>query len=229
MAQAANTVRVTRSDPVFKFDELSDSAKEKAREWFRTDYPDHDWWDGVYEDAERCAKFLGIEMGRKAQAKTPTIYFSGFWSQGDGACFEGTYNYPEFDSVERSPTQMIRGYAPKDAELHRIADELEELQAQQAVLCPGSRITAHMKHRGHYYHSGCMEVTFGIDAFGRDDFDAELDASIDQRLTQAMRDFADWIYSQLEKEHDWLTADEQVDESISANEYTFDEDGNREG
>ncbi len=43
-----------------------------------------------------------------------------------------------------------------------------------------------------------------------------------------MRDYADWIYSTLQKEYYWRMEDEQVDESILANEYTFDEDGNRE-
>jgi hypothetical protein len=38
-----------------------------------------------------------------------------------------------------------------------------------------------------------------------------------------------WVYRRLEAEYNWLQADEQVDESIRCNEYTFDEDGNREG
>jgi hypothetical protein len=42
-----------------------------------------------------------------------------------------------------------------------------------------------------------------------------------------MRDFADWIYSQLEKEYEWQNADEQVDDTIRANAYEFDEDGAR--
>jgi hypothetical protein len=235
-------VKVTRSEPVYKFDELSDSAKEKAREWFREASLHDEWWDSVYEDAVQCGKVLGIEIehstptGRvpsPGSTGRPVIYFSGFWSQGDGACFEGSYSYPEFDTVERSPVKLIREHAPKDAELHRIADELEELQAKQAVLCPGTRITATMNHRGQYSHSGSMDVFFGMEAFSRDlgslvrlGLD---DDSIDQRLTRAMRDFADWIYRQLEKEHEWLNADAQVDESITANEYTFDEDGNTAG
>ena len=36
---------------VYQFPELSDAAKEKAREWYRTDHPDWEWWDGVYEIA----------------------------------------------------------------------------------------------------------------------------------------------------------------------------------
>lgn len=40
-----------------------------------------------------------------------------------------------------------------------------------------------------------------------------------------MRAFADWIYRQLETEYDYQNSDEQVDESIIANEYEFTEEG----
>ena len=36
---------------VYQFDELSDSAKEKARDWYRLGAMDYEWWDYVYEDA----------------------------------------------------------------------------------------------------------------------------------------------------------------------------------
>ena len=42
-----------------------------------------------------------------------------------------------------------------------------------------------------------------------------------------MRDFADCIYKQLETENDWRNADEQVDETLRANEYEFTEEGER--
>jgi hypothetical protein len=44
-------------------------------------------------------------------------------------------------------------------------------------------------------------------------------------IRDELRAFADWIYSQLENEYDYIQADEQVDESIRANEYEFTADG----
>lgn len=38
---------------VYVFDELSESAKEKAREWFREGVRDDDWYEVTYEDASR--------------------------------------------------------------------------------------------------------------------------------------------------------------------------------
>lgn len=43
----------TVTTKIYKFDELSESAKEKAREWFRQGALDYDWWDFIYEDAAR--------------------------------------------------------------------------------------------------------------------------------------------------------------------------------
>ena len=46
-------------------------------------------------------------------------------------------------------------------------------------------------------------------------------------VTQCLRDFADWIYSQLEKAYDWENSDEQIAETILCNEYEFTEDGDK--
>ena len=37
---------------VYQFSELSEQAKEGARQWYREGALDHDWWDHVYEDAK---------------------------------------------------------------------------------------------------------------------------------------------------------------------------------
>src|SRR3546814_12894488 len=35
---------------VFTFDELTDAAKERAREWYRISNLDYEWWDCTYDD-----------------------------------------------------------------------------------------------------------------------------------------------------------------------------------
>lgn len=37
---------------IYKFNELDDKAKEKARDWYRDGGFDYDWWDCLYDDAE---------------------------------------------------------------------------------------------------------------------------------------------------------------------------------
>ena len=202
---------------VFQYDELDDRAKERAREWYsRHVFEDSYDWEFVYEDAANVAEILGIDLRQRrvqlmggGHRYEPSIYFSGFWSQGDGACFEGTCRYA------KGATKKIRAYAPQDKELHRIADELQAVQRKHFY-----HLIASMNHRGHYCHSGCMsvEVEHNEDRY-RDIGDAEDD------IRQLMRDFADWIYGRLSDEYDYQTSDEAVEEAIRANEYEFDENG----
>lgn len=79
---------------VYKFDELSDSAKEKAREWFRgTDCQDfHDvHGESVIEDFCEIAGHLGFDIS------ADDVEWSGFSSQGDGASFTGVFTLSDMN------------------------------------------------------------------------------------------------------------------------------------
>lgn len=195
---------------VYTYNELDDAAKAKARAWYAgLVFSDSSDWDVVFEDAVRMAEILGIDIDTRRDHGGPTIYFSGFWSQGDGACFEGSYRY------KKGAAKAIRKEAPEDKELHRIADALQDIQRRHFY-----KLRATASHSGRYSHSGCMSVDVEhYDDRYRDISDAE------GEVTQLMRDFADWIYAQLEKGYNYLTSDEQVAESIIINEYEFTEDG----
>lgn len=197
---------------VYKFSELSDRAKERARDWFRQGDLDYDWWEFIYEDAAHIADLLGIDLRTKRVKLMngdvrydPCIFFSGFCSQGDGACWEGTYSY------KRGSVKAVKEYAPQDRELHRIAECLFDIQRKRFY-----RVTASVKHRGHYYHSGCMDIDVDMDIN---------DTGVADDVRQLLCDFADWIYKQLNSEYDYRMSDEAVDEGIEANEYEFNEDG----
>lgn len=50
---------------VYKFTELDDRAKEKARDWYREHALDYDWWEYLYEDAKGIGlKIMGFDLGR---------------------------------------------------------------------------------------------------------------------------------------------------------------------
>jgi len=201
---------------VYQFTELSESAKETALSWFREGVTDFEWHEYIFEDFERIAGILGVELkqmaGKTMEGGTnyhPAIYFSGFCSQGDGACFAGGYEYA------KESCKKIKEYAPKDTELHRIADELRKAQSRVFYQAGASIV-----HRGHYQHSGCMDIS--ID-YG-DNYSQSMGP--DEDITQALRDLADWLYSMLEREYTHLTSDESCKEGIEANQYEFDESGN---
>ena len=57
----------------------------------------------------------------------------------------------------------------------------------------------------------------------------DMTGDAEEIIVEAMRDLARWLYRQLEREHDYLSSDEVVDETIAANDYTFTETGHRLG
>ena len=190
---------ITTHTKVYEFKELGDEAKEAARQWWRELSQHDEWWEYVYEDAKTIGSLMGIDID--------AIYFSGFWSQGDGAQFKGSYSY------SKGSVAKIKAHAPKDEELHRIAEELYKFQ-RRFFYTAEARITTN----GHYSHSGCTCIDAG-------DQHGDLNSADEIELTVMLRDFMDWIYKQLELEHDWLNADEQVDENIRSNDYQFTENG----
>jgi hypothetical protein len=212
---------IVTEQTAYKFDELSDKAKEKARDWYRGHIETGDY-DAVIEDAVTIAGILGIDLAPRNQRciltgpnprewvdNSPSIFWSGFSSQGDGASFDGRYSYA------KGCARAIRRHAPLDTELHRIADELRDLQRPNMY-----RLTATSKVSGHYSHSGCMNVAVDDGEFRQTGW-----LEIEEKLTRLMRDFADWIYRQLDKENTWLYSDEHVDESIECNDYEFTSEG----
>ncbi|MCK5610705.1 antitoxin of toxin-antitoxin stability system [Candidatus Pacearchaeota archaeon] len=193
---------------VFKFDELSEEAQQTAIEKLYDLNVDHDWWD--FEDAKQAAARMGIEID--------DIYFSGFSSQGDGACFEGSYSY------QNGGIKAIKDYAPQDERLHQIAQGLQDIQRKSFY-----GLSATVKHSGHYYHEYCTNISVSECRTLRDGCGSEDYASVadNEAITEALRDFMRWIYKQLEKEYDYLTSEEAIKESIKANGYEFTGDGER--
>lgn len=178
---------------IYKFNELSDAAKEKAREWYRNglefDNPEH-----TINDAKKIAALFGLEI--------EDIYWSGFYSQGDGACFTGRYEY------KKGSLKAIKAECPNDTDLHKIVERLQYEQARYFFA-----ITAKISHRGFYYHSGCMDIDLQHCQNKYQD--------VDKFDTDLFRNFADWIYKRLENEWDYQNSNEAVDESIICNEYEF--------
>lgn len=204
---------------VYQFSELTDKAKEKAREWYREGALDYNWYEAVYEDADTIAKLMGITINDRPYKTMggdtkyeKCIFFSGFSSQGDGACFEGTYEHAV------GSVKAVKQHAPNDETLHDIVTSLLDIQKRHRY-----RVTATVKHSGHYQHSNCTEIDVEC---GHCEIPDGTDSDCHQ-VRKQLRRFMDWIYRQLNTDHDYLMSDESVDDSITANDYEFDEDGSR--
>jgi len=207
----------TITTTVFKFAELSESAKAKAiQDNYNWNVEHPEWNDFVKDDFATIGKIIGIDFAdypvklmNGNTRRESKIWYSGFCSQGDGACFEGTWTY------SKGMSKKIREHAPQDTELHRIADRLADIQKRYFY-----GITTQISHNSRYYHSHTMQFEYYHQN------DVEIPASVTDEIENLLRDLADWYYSALEREYNYLTSDEAIAESLESNEVEFDEFGN---
>ena len=145
--------------------------------------PCGDWWDCATDDAKTIGALIGFEIS--------DIYFSGFSSQGDGACFEGYMSY------RKGGAMALKAYAPTDETLHGLADRWQALQARCFYQLGGS-----VKHSGRYQHENCTSFDW------EDTRDARraLPEGVEDEATDICRDYMRWIYRQLETEYEYQSA-----------------------
>lgn len=196
----------TQTIEIYKFSELSNDAKERARDWYRQNGLDYEWYDFTIEEWKELAGLLGIEIDN--------IYFSGFSSQGDGACFTGSYSY------RKGWKQAIK--KETGGELYRKLENIgDQLQEEQKKYFYG--ITASIHHTGRYCHEQSVTVSVDpgehISGYWSDTCDME------ENITDTLRELMQDIYYSLQSEYEYLTSDEAIDEAITANEYEFTESG----
>lgn len=206
----------------YKFSELSDAAKEKARDWYREGNMDDNFWsEYVIDEAVEQGKLLGIDFKERRvplmNGKTrgePCIYWSGFSSQGDGACFEGSWCAGD---VQADKVAEDWGDSADTTEIRRIAGVLAEIAKEW----PRASFT--VTHSGHYSHEYCTNFSVEMD----EDPDMVVPDGAEDDLIEVARDFMKWIYRRLENEWRYRNSDECVDEEIEANDLLFTEDGRR--
>lgn len=204
---------------VYQYSELSDSAKEKAREWWLScrDASDFDY---VIQDFVECAAILGVDVESRSfktygggTGYEPRVRW-GLYSQGSGASFCGSYCY-----AKGAVAKITAHTGGTEGELIRIAKGLQAIQAKHGYGLearisdgPGSNF---------YPHSGTMSVEVQTRSGNRPGSKAE------EEVTQLMRDLGDWLYRRIEAEDEYQSSEEYIAEAMEANEYTFTEEGKR--
>ncbi len=181
-----------------RFEALSSSDQQAILDKHRDS--DDDWWDYVYEDFKRDMEEIGIEVDR--------IYFSGFWSQGDGACFEGRVSdWPKFLISITAPSRWM----------------YEDIHACLSVSC---------QHSGHYYHYNSVKFDCDFDGFNAykegslrwhamEALNEECNEEIEDFFNQCEEAFKDHmkdLYKSLERAYDYLHSDEYVLERLIESE-----------
>lgn len=82
--------------PLERFRALPQYAQNEILNNHRDINTDHDWWGDVYEQFIEKVHKNGFEINKRStklrsgnHVWKPVIQFTGFWSQGDGASFDG--------------------------------------------------------------------------------------------------------------------------------------------
>jgi hypothetical protein len=205
----------TKTINLYTFAELSDKAKESARDWWREcEAQDFGGHGELNEPIETAARILGINL-RTHDVKLlgggtrtePNVWWT-LHVQGAGASYDASYSYA------KGSTKAIRAEFGTDEKLWAIADGLAAIQKRY-----GYRLSAAIKSdtRGHF-----LEIDFDT-VQPRDAKNNDLDS-----LRELFRDFGHWIYERIDAEYTFRMTDENVDEAMDANEYTFTEAGKRE-
>lgn len=194
---------------LYTYDELSERAKERARQWWIEALGSDEWYDSTYEDAKEVLGFLGFE--------NVEIGFSGFSSQGDGAHFTGRWRAANVDA------DGLKAHAPVDAELHRFAAAFAEIAKQY----PEAFFM--VSHSGHYQHEYCTDFDFELEWPDAEDAPIadEVRREVEKRLTDTSRAAMRWVYRQLEGDYEGQTSEEAIADAMEVNGYEFTADGKR--
>ena len=186
---------------MIKYQDLPEERKEQERQNYREHGLGYGWWDGVYDYAEETATKFGLLID--------DIFFSGFWSQGDGACFTGRLWFKACD-VSELPEEVRDVYRT----LHEVDSLLKILGSDR---CLYVAITT----SGSYSHENAMQFylyNLGAEADVVDEFE--------EHIKEALRDYARWIYKNLEREYEYLNSDEAIDEQLHYEEYENEQENN---
>jgi hypothetical protein len=188
---------------VFSFNELSEEAKQKAINNYRENdnYMGYDWYSFIYEEYEEIVNQAGFDEVK--------FYFSGFWSQGDGAMFEykGINDKLRLEFIETlGLSDMRKGW-----------------------LINNTMVSGHGRQQGHYYHeNSCWhsiyyEIDNG-DLHYTTNFHKWLETFSDgfeEFVIEKYKAIAQEFYRALEKEWDYQNSDEVVTQMLIDNEYDF--------
>jgi len=199
--------------PIERFNALPARQRDEILDKHRHFNVEHfEWWDSTYEMFKSDMEAVGIDVD--------DMYFSGFWSQGDGACFDGSVNdWPKF--------LKSLGY---------------DCPALIALAATGWRFS--VTQSGHYYHENCTSFSVTLNTLDCHDADDEEEFArvfspytseiqtaawmaliadykredLEEQFEEAFKSHMRDLYSRLEVDYDHLTSDESVLESLDANE-----------
>ena len=189
---------------------------------------DHQWWESTYDFFIETASQFGLHV------EHDDIEFSGFWSQGDGACFEFERTnlgsilvacHNTLDELELpSPNPLVYAFLGiYNAIVDCTGAVMAHLQPRDVMDVLEDIIVTVERHSGPYCHSGMRYIELDYGTMADDDAVARVlgtsGPELQKALIKSVARVADCLYRMLKEEYDYLTSDEQVWESMVANNF----------
>jgi hypothetical protein len=171
-------------------------------------FVDHeDWWEGTENNFTERMRSRGVEVER--------VFFSGFWSQGDGACFEGSIC--DMDD-------FLKFYFNDD-----------EYPFIRRLLKENGAVNLSCHQHGYYSHANSVLFSEQHDTWElihhdeEDEFRLKVINAMDEKLADELTDFYSAaheifrdamrsLYDDLQAEYEYLTSDETIREYLEDQE-----------
>lgn len=196
------TETITRT--IHTFDELSDDAKERAREWYR-DGLGHNW---DHENRDSLTAFCDVFPVRAVD-----------WSYDQWTAYISPLFTGEDTLAALSGARLVA---------HLVNNYWKQLLTRPKVYCKGSRYAAGAKIRKSRINrefNDCPFTGYCFDENLLDDIRAYINKPDGRNYDELLSDcLHNWV-SACRDDYAYQLTDESVDESILANEYEFSEDG----
>lgn len=196
----------TEEIKVYTFEELDKKAKEKARNWFKSEmYKDFSFEsDSITENMQN-----GLEENGYTNTE---IYWELSCRQGDGVCF----TWEKLGRDKDILTILNRIYSnniPKN--ILRVLPFVKiEFTRSNSSYCHKNTVRVDYSSTTRFYIDGCYRVEKVID-------------ELIETLDEDRKDLCDILETQGYDEIDYYYSDEYIDETIICNEYEFYADGTK--
>jgi hypothetical protein len=185
---------------ITEWQNFNQEVANKIIEKFQDINTDYDWYEFLIEHFTEKIEKLGFTVC------TDEVQFSGFHSQGDGASFIGSVNILDYLKSTRQLTKYSALRRAIDNNL--ISEDIEIYRTNS-----------------HYSH----EKTCALDSI---EYYDEVTEKVENQITnlefeieEKREELAKDLYNDLYNEYNYLISEASIIETLIANEYDFDEDG----
>jgi hypothetical protein len=222
---------------VYKWEELSQTAKDRARNWY-IEGMDYEWWEGVYEVVKEDGYDLGFCID--------DIRFSGFCSQGDGASWLGQVDVgawlkahaPDSIGVSALIALINTGYIEKHVKVgqshsnycHENTMDVNEVQFDERLYYGDELDDVELEAetiegQGIFDGMTLANVRDIINTDEANPFKLSNLSALDEAIEESAKDYAKDIYVRLREEYEYLCSEEMMLDHFECNDYHFTDEG----